>query len=75
MRVVPTGRATVLTVVATVCWQESGFAGPEAQAMKLHRIFRHFDRDHSGVIGIDEFNAGAGRCSGKLCLCRGAHSE
>ena len=54
----------MLTVVATVCWQESGFAGPEAQAMKLHRIFRHFDRDHSGVIGIDEFNAGAGRCSG-----------
>lgn len=34
---------------------DTGFADAKGQAWQLHRVFRHFDTDHSGVIGIDEF--------------------
>lgn len=36
---------------------DTGFADPQGQAWKLHRVFKHFDNDQSGVISIDEFNA------------------
>lgn len=36
---------------------DTGFADASGQAFQLHRVFRHFDSDHSGVIGIREFSA------------------
>ena len=39
--------------------QDSGFADVATQAALLKRLFRHFDRDNSGLIDAKEFRAGA----------------